>query len=49
MCIVFVCTLLKAVSHYDFSVMSMSVMGFQKSLDRGLGGIFFILPTLQSP
>ena len=29
-----VCTLLKVVGYYDFSVLSMSVMGFQKqSLD----------------
>ena len=34
MCILFVYTLLKAVSYYDLSVLSMSVMGFQqKSLD----------------
>ena len=39
MCILFVhtCTLLKGVSCYDFSVLSMSVMGFQTSLD-GVGG-----------
>ena len=35
MCIVFVYTLLKGVSYYDFSVLSMSVMSFQKSLDGG--------------
>ena len=39
MCILFVhtCTLLKIVSCYDFSVLSMSVMGFQTSVD-GVGG-----------
>ena len=36
MCILFVYTLLKVVSYYDLSILSMSVMGFQKnSLDRG--------------
>ena len=31
MCILFVlCTLLKVVSYYDLTVLSMSVMGFQK-------------------
>ena len=30
-----VCTLLKVVNHYDLSVLSMSVMGFQKSFDGG--------------
>ena len=30
MCILFVYTLLKVVSYYDLSVLSMSVMGFQK-------------------
>ena len=30
MCIVLYNMLLKVVSHYDFSVLSMSVMGFQK-------------------
>ena len=34
----FVCVLLKVVSHYDLSVVSMSAMGFQKKLDRGVGG-----------
>ena len=34
MCILFVYTLLKVVSYFDFSVLSMSVMDFpQKSLD----------------
>ena len=43
MCILFVytCTLLlKVVSYYDLSVLSMSVMGFKKSLDGGwVGGV----------
>ena len=30
-----VSTLLKVVNYYDFSVLSMSVMGFQKSLNGG--------------
>ena len=30
MCILFLCSLLKVVSHYELSVLSMSVMGFQK-------------------
>ena len=37
MCILFVYTLLKVVSYYDLRVLSMLVMGFQKSLD-GVGG-----------
>ena len=32
MCILFVHMLLKVVSHYDLSVLSMSVMGFQKKV-----------------
>ena len=35
MCILSVFTLLKVVGYYDLSVLSMSVMGFQKSLDGG--------------
>ena len=36
MCILSVYTLLKVVGYYDLSVLSMSVMGFQKkSLDGG--------------
>ena len=36
MCMLFVCTLIKVVGHYDLIVLAMSVMGFQnKSLDRG--------------
>ena len=39
MCILFVYTLLKVINYYDLSVMSMSVIGFQKkSLDGGLVG-----------
>ena len=39
MCILFEFTLLKVVSYYDSSVLSMSVMGFPKNgLDRGVGG-----------
>ena len=30
MCILFVCTLLKVVSYYDLSVLSMSVLGFER-------------------
>ena len=34
-----VCTLLKVVGYYDFSVLSMSVMGFQKKkFGWGVGG-----------
>ena len=38
MCVLFVCTLLKVLSYYDLSVLSMSVMGFQqnKSLESTL-------------
>ena len=41
MCILSVCALLKVVGYYDPSVLSMSVMGFQKeSLDGGwVGGV----------
>ena len=38
MCILCAYVLLKVVSHHNFSVLSMSLMGFQKSLDRGVGG-----------
>ena len=47
-CTLFVCTLF---SHYDLSVLSMSVMGFQKKLDRGLSALssyFWNLFTLQT-
>ena len=37
-----VCTLLKVVGYYDLSVLSMTVMGFQKSLDGGwVGGVLY--------
>ena len=60
MCILSVYTLLRVVRYYDLSVLSMSVMGFQKkSLDGGLVGwvsfypsffwIFGIFLPLQSP
>ena len=59
MCILFVYTLLNVVSYYDVSVLSMSVMGFQKKRLDGLGGwgelypslfwICFNVFTLQSP
>ena len=40
MCILSAHTLLKVVDYYDLSVLSMSVMGFQKSLDGGwVGGV----------
>ena len=38
MCILTVYTLLKVVSYYDLSVLSMSVMGFQKQIGWGVGG-----------
>ena len=38
MCILSVHTLLKVVGFYDFSVLSMSVMGFQKKSLDGVGG-----------
>ena len=39
MCILFVytCTLLKVVNYYDLSVLSVSVMGFQKKKKFGWG------------
>ena len=41
MCVLPICTSLEVVSHYDLSVLSMFVMGFQKkSLDRDwVGGV----------
>ena len=33
MCILSVYTLIKVVSYYDLSILSMSVMGFKKSLE----------------
>ena len=38
-CILFVYTLLKVVSYYDLSVMSMSVMGFQKKFGWVVGEV----------
>ena len=38
MCILFVYTLLKVVSYYVLSVLSMSVMGFQNKFGWGVGG-----------
>ena len=57
MCILFVYSLLNVVSHYDLSVLSMSVMGFQKTkLDMGVNGwdelypvIFGIFKLCQAP
>ena len=37
MCILFVYTLLKVVGYYNLSVLSMSVMGFQKKKKFGWG------------
>ena len=57
-CILSVYTLRKVVGYYDLSVLSMSVMGFQKKVWMGggwVGGVssiqflFFIFLTLQSP
>ena len=57
MCILSVYTLLKVVGYYDLSVLSMSVMGFQKKkfVWGRVGGVssnqvfFGIFLTLQSP
>ena len=38
MCILFVYTLLKVVSYYDLSVLSMSVMCLKKKFGWGVGG-----------
>ena len=40
MSILFVYTLLKVVSYYDFSVRSMSVMGFKKKFGWGWGELY---------
>ena len=40
MCILLV-SLLKVVSHYDLSVLSMSVMGFQKKMYSELYSVYF--------
>ena len=39
-------TLLKVVSHYDLSVLSMSVIGFQKKFGWGVGGWGELYPDL---
>ena len=39
MCILFVYTLQTFVTYYDLSVLSMSVMGFQKKFGWGVGGV----------
>ena len=58
MCILSVYTLLKCVCYYDLSVLSMSVMGFQKFGWGWVGGVSYIqfffgicgfFLTLQSP
>ena len=46
MCILSVYTLLKVVGYYDLSVLSMSVMGFQKKFRRGVGGWGELYPSL---
>ena len=47
MCILFVYTLLKVVSHYDVSVLYMSVMGFhKKSLNGEMGEWDEVYPSL---
>ena len=51
MCILFVYTLLKVVNYYDLSILSMSVMGYQKTFgcfELHLS-LFWIFLTLQSP
>ena len=61
MCILFVYSLLKVVSYYELSVLSMSVIGFHKKIWMGVGGwggvrsmqVYFgfldLFLTLQSP
>ena len=39
MCILFVYTLLKVVSHYDLNVLSISMMDFKKTLDGWVDGM----------
>ena len=46
MCIMFVYALLKVVIYYDLSVLSMSVMGFQKKVGMGMGGCGEPYPVL---
>ena len=44
-CLYIHCTLLKVVSYYDLSALSMSVMGFQKKVWMGwVGGVSSIKP-----
>ena len=45
MCILSVYTLLKVVGYYDLSVLSMSVMGFQKKSLDGVGGWGELYPS----
>ena len=42
---VFCVYILNVVSHYYLSVLSISVMGFQKSLDREVGGWLEVYPV----
>ena len=54
MCILSVFTLIKVVGYYDLSVLSMSVMGFQKKFGWRMGfqfflGFFEFFLTLQAP
>ena len=46
MCILFVYRLLKVVRYYDLSVLSMSVMGFQKKFGWWVGGWGELYPSL---
>ena len=43
---IYIYTLLKVVSYYDLSVLSMSVMGFQKKVWMGGGGLGELYPSL---
>ena len=44
-CVFCLCILLKVVGYYDLSVLSMSVMGFQKSLYGGVGAWGELYPS----
>ena len=46
MCFLFVYTLLKVVTYYDLSVLSMSVMGFKKKSLDGVSGWGELYPFL---
>ena len=46
MCILFLYTLLKVVTCYDLSVISMSVMGFQTKFGWEVGGWGDLYPSL---